>query len=482
MSFRVAMVIDGDAAGALRAMDAAERGARRLQGGIADLGRTQAGARELASALAEATGRLEQAQRSSVSALALNATGVTALGDALASAALEGAAYRGELEAIRASFNPLLAALRESEDMLVAVAAAEEMGALSAREAALAHDHLARSMIDLHARAEAAGVPLRDLGPAAQSGATGMQQLIDRMTGVRAASEGATAAALRHGAGLDDLRARFNPIFAASRQYELTLREIAEAERLGAISAHEAATARERAAAAMAPAARAADAYGTATRGAAMQTANLAAQLYDIGVMIAYQNPLQLALQQGTQINQVFAQKGGHRSALAGVGAALAQMLNPMSLLTIGVIGFGAAAVQWFLAAREEARGLDEVLEDLDRSVAGLRRATELASPRGLTELARLYGTVTAEVERLAQAQERAARRSAEAQLQAARAATVARFPAPATPANTPTVRASRAWPGNWGWPGTAPSSSTTRCSAFRRPAGPKTWRVILRR
>ncbi|MEB3417549.1 phage tail tip lysozyme [Salipiger marinus] len=54
-------------------------------------------------------------------------------------------------------------------------------------------------------------------------------------------------------AELDGVRAKFNPIFALSRQYEAQLRDIAEAEKLGAISAREAADARERAARVLAP-------------------------------------------------------------------------------------------------------------------------------------------------------------------------------------------------------------------------------------
>ncbi|HBS99196.1 MAG TPA: hypothetical protein DEB47_04880 [Citreicella sp.] len=54
-------------------------------------------------------------------------------------------------------------------------------------------------------------------------------------------------------AELDGVRAKFNPIFALSRQYEAQLRDIAEAEKLGAISAREAAEARERAARVLAP-------------------------------------------------------------------------------------------------------------------------------------------------------------------------------------------------------------------------------------
>ena len=65
----------------------------------------------------------------------------------------------------------------------------------------------------------------------------------------------AAQASRQYQLALDDVRASFNPIFAASRQYEQQLERIAEAERLGAISALEAAGARARAANIIAPAA-----------------------------------------------------------------------------------------------------------------------------------------------------------------------------------------------------------------------------------
>lgn len=56
-----------------------------------------------------------------------------------------------------------------------------------------------------------------------------------------------------YGAELDNIRAKYNPLFAASKQYEAALEDIARAERLGAISAMEAASARERAAQSITP-------------------------------------------------------------------------------------------------------------------------------------------------------------------------------------------------------------------------------------
>jgi len=116
-------------------------------------------------------------------------------------------------------------------------------------------------------------------------------------------------------------------------------------------------------------------ALGTQMRGSAMHTANLTAQFNDIGVMLASgQSPLMLAMQQGTQINQVFAQMGGTgRQALSGIGAGLKQMISPMSILTIGTIAGGAALVQWAMSASdagEEGSSFNDTLKEINESLA----------------------------------------------------------------------------------------------------------------
>jgi len=88
--------------------------------------------------------------------------------------------------------------------------------------------------------------------------------------------------------------------------------------------------------------------YQQAMRGSRVDTANLAAQLNDIGVQLAGgQSPFQIAIQQGTQINQVLGGQG-MRGALAGVAGAFTSLLNPIGLATIASIGLAGAAVQYF--------------------------------------------------------------------------------------------------------------------------------------
>lgn len=128
--------------------------------------------------------------------------------------------------------------------------------------------------------------------------------------------------------------------------------------------------------------------YGTRVGGAAGHTANLTAQLNDIGVMLAAgQNPMQLAMQQGTQVNQVFAQLGGGANAVRALGSAFVSMISPLSLLTIGVIAGGAALVQWGLEAVRATGEADKFAEKLEEIAerADAARQSLRADLRGTT-------------------------------------------------------------------------------------------------
>jgi hypothetical protein len=113
----------------------------------------------------------------------------------------------------------------------------------------------------------------------------------------------------------------------------------------------------------------AAKAMGQSHRVAAGQTANLVAQGNDVMVMMmAGQNPLQMAMQQGTQISQVIGPMGA-AGAFKSLGGAVLGMLNPISLVTIGSIAAGAAMVNWLREAGPDAITLDDALDSMGSSV-----------------------------------------------------------------------------------------------------------------
>ncbi len=77
-------------------------------------------------------------------------------------------------------------------------------------------------------------------------------------------------------------------------------------------------------------------------------TANLAAQLNDIGVQLAGgQSPFLIAIQQGTQINQTLGPTGA-RGAVTALGGAFLSLMNPVGLATLAIITGAGYAVQYF--------------------------------------------------------------------------------------------------------------------------------------
>lgn len=104
---------------------------------------------------------------------------------------------------------------------------------------------------------------------------------------------------------------------------------------------------------------------------------NIAAQFQDIGVTAAMmQNPLQIALQQGTQLSAVFASTGGGLGAvLKQLGAAFAQVFSPISILTIGLVALVAAGLQMVNWAKVAATTLIPLINYLQQFLAYLQQS-----------------------------------------------------------------------------------------------------------
>ena len=102
---------------------------------------------------------------------------------------------------------------------------------------------------------------------------------------------------------------------------------------------------------------------------AAGSLANLTSQFNDVTVMMAAgQNPMQLAIQQGTQITQVFGNRGA-AAALSATRQAAINMISPLNLITIGSIAASAAAVQWLTSASKEAETFEDRLQAMSDAV-----------------------------------------------------------------------------------------------------------------
>jgi hypothetical protein len=152
---------------------------------------------------------------------------------------------------------------------------------------------------------------------------------------------------------------------------------------------------------------------------AAGAVGNLTAQFNDIGQMLmAGQNPLTLAVQQGTQIAQVLGPLGAG-GAVRALGQAFLGMLNPISLITIGSIAVGAAMVQWLTSAGEKAGTAEDRLKGLADAVKALESAGEAASVPVERQIA-AYGRLADAVQASLRAEFELARARASARLDAA--------------------------------------------------------------
>ncbi len=184
-----------------------------------------------------------------------------------------------------------------------------------------------------------------------------------------------------YGAELDRLRAKYNPIFAASKAYEQALEELNRAHKVGAINAIEHANALQTLNSRYQAATVSATQVKAAGQGMSASFSGLAAQFQDIGVTAAMgMNPIMIALQQGTQIaGQMEMALMGGKSAVTVLGDAFKSLLGPIALASIGLTAISAAllqAVDWSKVAKFSldslATAIDHVGEYAIYGAAGL--------------------------------------------------------------------------------------------------------------
>ena len=218
-----------------------------------------------------------------------------------------------KLAQLRASIVPLAAAQRDYLADLARIRVAESAGAISADERAAAVTRL---------KAAFAG-------------------RVSAVTGRDAEAAQARA--------LDDLRARYSPLYAAQRQYLATLAEIRQAQAAGALSAAESAAAISRTkegfaaqVTALRGASAAIGAHGASMKLNGAQAAQLSYQLNDVVVSLASgQNPMMVAIQQGSQISQIY---GGTGNTFRALASAITPARLAIGALTASVV---AGAVAW---------------------------------------------------------------------------------------------------------------------------------------
>jgi len=198
------------------------------------------------------------------------------------------------------------------------------------------------------------------------------------------------AAATRvYQSALDDVRATFNPLFAASRQYEQQLERIAQAEKIGAINAREAAAARTGAAERLMPTQPGQQRPGGASSAYA---ANIGAQGFDVGVTAAMgMHPAMIGLQQGSQLAGIAQQMGGGATAAKAMAQGLLSIFNMTSLVTIGLVTLGAVGIQGLMSLAGNAKTLEERMGDLTTAFERYKSTADLAGSSS-ADLARQFG------------------------------------------------------------------------------------------
>ena len=189
------------------------------------------------------------------------------------------------------------------------------------------------------------------------------------------------------GKSVDELRAKYNPLFATIGQYKAAIAEIRTLHAQGVLSTNEMAAAIQRHRQAALASIDAIKGRGAALRAEAananlssgmpgsgmrgFETANIAAQFQDIAVTTAMGiSPVQIALQQGTQLAAVI---GTMERPVAGLAAAFSSIISPVSLVTIGVIAASAATFQYFTSAKSGAEELEDLLEKEQEAIGRVR-------------------------------------------------------------------------------------------------------------
>ncbi|AFL53990.1 hypothetical protein ABIE78_006383 [Sinorhizobium fredii] len=181
---------------------------------------------------------------------------------------------------------------------------------------------------------------------------------------------------------VERLTMKYQPLAAAGKRYEATVSEIQRAHRMGVISAQQMTNALDRERMTYERLKTSATTAGAAVKaanasapmgGQNFNSANIAAQLQDVAITSAMgMSPLQIALQQGTQMAAVLGPMGA-TGVVSGLGAAFASLINPVSLATMAFVGAGAAALQYFSTAESGADSMEKLLDQQVDAIARVR-------------------------------------------------------------------------------------------------------------
>lgn len=202
--------------------------------------------------------------------------------------------------------------------------------------------------------------------------------------------------------GLDDMRAKFDPLFAAGQKYKQTLGDIRDAHRAGAITSNQMAEAIMNTKVAFVEqtnALRGNDKYfetanesskkfvaGTGL--ARHELINLSRQIQDVGVsLVSGQSPFMVLAQQGAQIADIFgsSKTGTVGGAIKQVASGIASFLTPMRVLGLGVAATGIAAVAAYGNWKTYTLQLDDTAKQANTTTRELSALQAAAGFKGIS-------------------------------------------------------------------------------------------------
>ncbi|PZO81599.1 MAG: hypothetical protein DI629_03420 [Mesorhizobium amorphae] len=286
------------------------------------------------------------------------------------------------------------AALAEAKGGLDQVSAANEAVAVSSDQARDASGRFAAANDASAASARSAADALREQASAQNQ----TQAAAERFAGVRPglnfdARQTRQNDLNSYGRALDDLRAKYNPLYAAERAHMENLDGIAAAARMGAISEAERASAVTRANAIYSNQNALMGSSAASTKLAAHEITNMSAQLADLGVQLASgQSPLMAIVQQGPQIGAIMGDRG-LTGIITGVGQGLMSLVTPTTLILAALAGGGYAAAWAFEMIRGEVKSTDQVLSEHEAFIQRVGEAYPEAARK-----AKAYAAESAEV------------------------------------------------------------------------------------
>lgn len=235
------------------------------------------------------------------------------------------------------------------------------------------------------AGAKDAQVAVAGIGTAANTASNSLQRLIETSVGIGGSAANSnirewSGALAMAGRSADELRAKYNPLFAVISQYKQNLIEIRTLTAQGVLTTDEMTAAIQRQRQATLASIDAIKGRNSAVHGggagANMAATNAMFQFQDIAMTSAMgMNPLMVGLQQGSQLAGGFAGMSAKEAGAAVLGG-ITGLLSPVSLVTVGLTAAAAAAIQ-FGSSMMESGSKTEKLDDVLQTHADLLKKLE---------------------------------------------------------------------------------------------------------